>query len=34
MLALADMCPEAASPIEALVLLGLTVEDYLGEAAA
>lgn len=34
MLALADMCPEANSPIEALELLNLTVEDYLGEVAA
>jgi hypothetical protein len=34
LLALADMCPEASSPIDALKMLDLTVEDYLGEAAA
>lgn len=34
LLALADLCPEATTPIEALKLLHLSVEDYLGEAAA
>lgn len=34
LLALADMCPKASTPNDALKLLNLTVEDYLGEAAA
>jgi hypothetical protein len=34
LLALADMCPQATTPTEALKVLDLTVEGYLGEEAA